>query len=158
MNKYMQEKGSWVTGTHVMRNDLLGTFTDADLAFNPGGQNMTLGELCREMGEVEHAYLQSLKTFKTDFSYRNTEAGLDKSVAKLKAWYESMDAEMEKVLNTFSDEDFKKTVERASGFSAPLEMQMEVYLQALLIFIGKVTIFLRAMNKPLSPSMLEYIG
>ena len=141
-----------------MRDGLLDMFTDADLNFNPGGQNMTLGALCKEMGEIEYDYLQSLKTFKTDFSYRNPDAGLDSSVAKLKAWYESLDAEMEQVLNAFSDEDFKKSIERASGYTVPLEMQVEIYLQAILIFLGKLTIFLRAMNKTLPPAIQEYIG
>ena len=36
---------------------------------------MTLGALCREMGEIEHSYIQSLKTFQQDWSYRNMEAG-----------------------------------------------------------------------------------
>jgi hypothetical protein len=158
MNKYMQEKGSWITGTHAMRNALLDLVTDADLNFNPGGQNPTLGGLFREIGEVEYAYLQSLKTFKTDFSYRNTEAGLDISIAKLKVWYESLDAEMGSVLNAFADEDFKKSVDRASGYTMPLEMQLEVYLQALLIFLGKLTVYFRAMNRTLPPSVQEYIG
>lgn len=158
MNKYMQQKGSWITGTHTMRNGLLDLVTDAELSFNPGGQNMTLGELFKEMGEIEYAYLESLKTFKTDFSYRNTDSGLASNVAKLKAWYESLDAEMEKVLNAFSDDDFKKDVQRASGYTMPLEMQLEVYLQALLIFLGKLTVFFRAMSKPLPEQVQEYIG
>ena len=158
MSKYMEEKGSWITGTHAMRNGLLDLVTDADLTFNPGGQNKTLGGVFKEIGEVEYAYLQSLKTSKTDFAYRNTEVGLDTSIAKLKAWYESLDAEMEKVLNTFSDNDFKKDIERASGYTMPMTMQLEVYLQALLIFLGKLTIYFRAMNKALPPPVQEYVG
>ena len=158
MNRYMQEKGSWITGTHAMRNALLDLVSDVDLSFNPGGQNKTLGGLFKEIGEVEYAYLQSLKTSKTDFSYRNTEAGLDASVARIKAWYESLDAEIEQVLNGFADEDFTKNIERASGYMMPLSMQVEVYLQALLIFLGKLTIYFRAMNRTLPPSVQEYIG
>src|SRR5262245_60149822 len=120
MNKYMEEKGSWITGTHAMRNALLDLVTDADLTFNPGGQNRTLGGVFKKIGEVAYAYLQSLKTFKTDFAYRNDEVDLDTSVARLKAWYESLDTEMEKTLNAFSDEDFKKDVKRASGYTMPL--------------------------------------
>src|SRR5690242_4471661 len=101
MNKYMEERGSWITGSHAMRNALLDLVTDADLSFNTGGQNKTLGGIFKEIGEVEYAYLQSLKTSKTDFSYRNNEAGLDSSVARLKAWYQSLDEDMVKVLNAF---------------------------------------------------------
>ena len=90
MSRLMNEKWPWIEGTHGMRTQLLDTLSDTDLAFSPGGQNMTLGALCREMGEVEHAYIQSLKTFKQDWSYRNSEAGLDSSVARLKAWFHTL--------------------------------------------------------------------
>ncbi len=50
-----------------------------------------------------------------------------------------------------------KSVDR-SGFTMPVELQLDVYLQALLIFFGKATIYLKAMNKPLPPQIQEYIG
>src|SRR5439155_14015704 len=62
MNRYMQEKWPWIEGTHGMRSQLTDILSDADLAFNPGGQNMTLGMLLREIGEIEHSYIQSLQT------------------------------------------------------------------------------------------------
>jgi len=158
MNRYMQEKWSWIEGTHGMRIALLDTLSDADLAFSPGGQNMTLGALCREMGEVEHSYTQSLKTFKHDWSYRNQEAGLDSSVARLKTWFQTLDEEMKGTVSALTDEDLQKTVNRNSGYEMPVEMQLDVYLQALLIFFGKVTVFLKAMNKPLPENFQEYIG
>ncbi len=157
MNRYMQEKWPWIEGTHGMRSQLLDTMSDADLTFNPGGQNITLGALCREIGEIEHAYIQSLKTFKQDWSYRNTEAGLEGSVARLKAWYQTLDEEMKVTVSAFSDEDLNKTIDR-NGFSTPVEMQLDVYLQALLIFFGKATIYFKAMNKPLTQTIQEYIG
>jgi hypothetical protein len=40
----------------------------------------------------------------------------------------------------------------------PVELQLDVYLQALLIFLGKATIYLKAMNKPLPQPIQEYIG
>ena len=54
----------------AMRNQLMEILTDADLDYTPGGTNPSLGALCRELGEVEHAYIQSFKTFTLDFSYR----------------------------------------------------------------------------------------
>jgi len=157
MNRYMQEKWPWIEGTHGMRSQLLDILSDADLAFNPGGQNMTLGALCREMGEVEHSYIQSLKTFKQDWSYRNTEAGLESSVARLKAWFQTLDDELKATVSALSDEDMKKAVDR-SGFTLPVELQLDVYLQALLIFFGKAAVYLKAMNKPLPEQIKEYIG
>lgn len=140
-----------------MRTGLLDILSDADLAFSPGGQNMTLGALCREMGEIEHSYTESLKTFKQDWSFHNQEAGLDGSVARLKTWFQGLDDELKATASALSDEDLKKTVNR-NGFEMPVDLQLNVYLQALLIFLGKATIFLKAMNKPLPENFQEYIG
>src|SRR5689334_19983787 len=133
MNQSIQMRWSWIDGSHGMRNAMLETLTDADLAFNPGGQNMTLGALCRELGEIEYAYVQSFKTFTQDFKWRNTEAGLDQSLARLKAWFQSLDGEMKTVLSAMSDDDMKKQIDR-SGYKVPVDMQVEIYLQAMLIF------------------------
>ncbi len=157
MNRYMQEKWPWIEGTHGMRSGLLDSLSDADLVFSPGGQNMTLGALCREMGEIEHSYVQSLKTFKQDFSYHNMEADLESSVARLKEWFQTLDDELKATVSALSDEDLKKAVDRG-GFATPVELQLDVYLQALLIFLGKATIYLKAMNKPLPEQIQEYIG
>jgi hypothetical protein len=158
MNSYMENKWSWIEGSNGMRNGLVGSLTDADLAFSPGGQTMTLGALCREIGDIEYAYLQSFKTFTQDFSYRNTESGIETSVAKLLAWYLKMDEDLKATISVFSDDDFKKIIDRSSGFKVPVEMQLEIYLQALLIFFGKITIYLKIMNKPVDKSIQEYIG
>lgn len=158
MNSYMDTKWSWIEGTHGMRNGLVGTLTDADLNFCPGGQTMTLGALCREMGDIEHAYIESLKHFKQDFKYRNTDAGIETSTKQLLVWYNEMDAEMKSIVAAFAEADLKKTVERPGGFQAPIDMQLDIYLQALLIFFGKITIYLKIMNKPLDATIQEYIG
>jgi len=158
MNNLLQEKWPWVEGSHTMRTQLMDSLSDAELAFSPGGENMTLGALCREMGEVEYSYIQSWQTFKQDWSYRNTETGLDGSVAQLKAWYQTLDDEMKATISALSDEDVTKTIDRGGGFAMPVGLQLDVYLQALLIFFGKATIYFRAMNKPLPAQMGEWIG
>ena len=157
MNRYMNEKWSWIEGSHGMRTQLLDMLNDTELAFSPGGQNMTLGALCREMGETEYSYIQSLKTFQQNWSYRNTEAGMDSSVARLQAWFQALDEEMKATVAALADENFQKMVKR-NGFEMPVEMQLDVYLQALLIFFGKATIYFKAMNKALPQQVQEYIG
>jgi hypothetical protein len=156
MNRYMQEKWSWIEGIHRMRIELLDTLSDAELAFSPGGDNMTLGALLRESGDIEYSYNQSLKTFKQDWSYHNTEAGLEGSVARLKVWFEALDEEMKATVSSFSDEDLTKIIDR--GFPTPVELQLDIYLQALLIFFGKATIFFKAMRKPVPQQIQEFIG
>jgi hypothetical protein len=156
MNRLIEEKWPWVEGSHGMRNEILNTLTDADLNFTPGGANMTLGALCREMGEVQHSYVQSFKIFKQDWSYKNPEAGLDHSVTHLKAWFQTMDDDMKTTLSALSDEDIRRSIDR-NGYPMTVPLQLDVYLQAVLIFFGKATIFLKAMNKPLPQSVADWI-
>src|SRR5689334_17946146 len=133
MNGFLQELWPWIEGSHQMRTALLDILTDTDLAFSPGGQNMTLGALCREFGEIEHSYTESLKTFKQDFKYRNTDPGLEMSVSRLKSWFQSLDDEMKAAASTLTEDDFTKIVERSSGYAMPIRLHFDVYLQALLI-------------------------
>ena len=157
MNRIMNEKWPWIEAAHGMRSQLFNILSDADLAFSPGGQTMTLGALCRQMGETEHAYIQSLKTLKQEWSYHHPEADVASHVARLKAWFQTLDDEMQATITTFWDEDGKKTIDRGGG-TVTVEFQLDVYLQAVLIFLGKSTIYLRAMNKQLPPFFEEYIG
>ncbi len=155
-NSFMQEFGPLLTGTQSMTYQLLDVLTDDDLRFTPGGTAMTLGALCREMGEVEHSYLQSFKTFKQDFNYRNTEPSIETSVEKLRAWYKALDAELNATLEAMSEEDLKKMIDRG-GFSLAVSAQPHVYLQALLIFFGKASIYLRVMGKPLPQQWQDWV-
>lgn len=157
MNRLLQEKWSWIEGTHGMRTQLIDILTDADLTFSPGGQNITLGALLREMAETEYSYIQSLKTFKQDWSSHSTDAALETNLVGIKARYQTLDEEMKATISALSDEDITKTVDRG-GFSTPLDLQLDVYLQALLIFLGKTTVYLRAMNRAYSPQIQEWIG
>ena len=157
MNSLMQEKWPWIEGTHGMRTQLLSLVSDSDLAFTPGGQNMSLGALCREMGDIEYAYIQSLKTFKQDWSYHNTEADIESSIAQLKNWYQTLDTELQTTISALSDEDATKPIDR-NGYPTPISLQLDVYLQALLIFLGKATIYFKAMNKTLPKEIQEWIG
>jgi hypothetical protein len=156
-NRMMDEKWPWIEAAHGMRSQLFTILSDADLAFSPGGQTMTFGALCRQMGETEHAYVQSLKTLKQEWSYHHPEVDVASHVARLKAWFQTLDEEMQATLTTCWDEEGNKTIDRGGG-TVTVEFQLDVYLQAVLIFLGKATIYLKAMNKPLPEEFQEYIG
>lgn len=157
-NTLMENKWPWVEGMIGMREGLLEPLTDADLAFNPGGKNLTLGALLVQMGEIQHAYTESLKTFDTDFDFRSTEAGLAGDLTRLKAWYARMDADFKTRLESLSEADLQKPIKRPSGSTLPIELQIDIYVQALFIVYGKLMVYLRAMNKTLGPAVEEYIG
>jgi hypothetical protein len=157
MNRYVTEKWSWIDGSHQMRTQFLDILSDADLGFNPGGRNMTLGALFRELGEVEYSYAQSLKTFQQDWTYRNEDAELERSLARLKEWFQTLDEELTAAASALTDEDLGKMVSRG-GFALPVDWNLDAYLQAVLIFFGKATIYLKAMNRELPKQVQEYIG
>lgn len=158
MNRYYEEKWSWIEGSHFMRTQLLDLLTDADLAFSPGGDAMTLGALCREMGEVEQSYAQSLKTFQQDWSYHNSDPDVERSVSRLNDWFQRMDSELQATVAGLSDDDLRKNVSRGAESSLPVDFQLDAYLQAVLIFFGKATVYLRIMRKPIPDLMRQYIG
>jgi hypothetical protein len=68
-----------------LRDQLMEILGDDDLDLRFGGETASLGGLCREIGEIEHAYIESFITFRQDLTYRNPDPGLESSVAALKA-------------------------------------------------------------------------
>jgi hypothetical protein len=144
--------------TTALRTQMMDSLTDADLAFK-FPNNPTLGELCRDMGNTERLYIDSFKTFKMNWGAGSADAGIENSVARLKAWYKALDEEFDSVLKAIPQSDMQsKTVDRGGGFLMPLGGQFHTYREALLIFCGKSSVYLRAMNKPLSEQFRTWIG
>jgi hypothetical protein len=118
-----------------------------------------LGTLCREIGEVEHAYIESFRSFKQDFSYRNSEPGLADSVGRLTAWFAELDAALQATIAGLSDDEIaSRLIDRGGGFTLPPQIQLEVYKEALLIFYGKADVYLKAMGKELPEQWRDWIG
>ena len=133
--------------------------TDGDLAYKLPGDNPTLGELCREMGEVEQCYIQSFRTLKHDWSYRAAEPELATSVARLEAWYRILDDEFETGVREFSEEELHhKQIDRGGGFRPSLFVQFQIYREALLIFFAKASVYLKALQRYVSDEWQIGIG
>lgn len=142
----------------AIRGQLMEILKDSDLAYTPGGSNPTLGALCLQMGEVEQAYLTSFKTFTLDFSYRNATPGLQKSVAQLSAWYTQLDAELKATLEALSQETIdSQRIRRTANHQPPLLINLSIYQEALLIFYGRVIVYLMAAGIPLSEQMQSWL-
>lgn len=143
--------------TQAIRTELMNVVTDDDLAYKLPGNNVTLGVLCREMGQVEQSYIESFKTLKQSFNYPAVELVLETSVEKLKAWYAWLDADLEAALTALTDEQVQNgMIDR--GWQAPVGMQFHIYREALLIFYAKATCYLRGLGKPLPQQMSGWIG
>lgn len=96
MNSIVRRQFEVLHQTQALRDQLMDILSDADLRYKLPGSNPTLGEVCREIGEVETDYIVSFKTFKIDFSYRHP--GIAHSVEHLKAWYKSNIAALDAAL------------------------------------------------------------
>lgn len=141
----------------TIRDEMMAMLTDADLAFSLGGNSLTLGALCRQMGEIEYMYIQSFKSFKLDWSYRNPDAVLETSVSTLTTWLKALDHDLNATLEGLSEESLDKLIDRG-GFQPPARMQIDIYMQALFIFYGKASIYLQALKKPLTDMWKTWIG
>ena len=158
MNKLMTDYFPMFQEYQALRDQLMATLSDADLAFTPGGTNPTLGLLCREVGETERIYIDSLKQRKMSFAgYGTSDAALALSVERLKAWYTDLDAELHAVLEALSDEELTQPVDRG-GWSIPVRFQVDVYKEALLLFYGKADVYLRAQGKTPSERWRQWVG
>ena len=146
-----------------LRTILTEILTDDDLRAGVGGTTATLGALCREIGEIEHSYVESLKTFRQDFSYRHPDSRVETSVEALTAWYLTLDRDLDAAIAALSEDDIvNRRIARddfdIDAFSPLPAVQLDIYREALLIFCGKVSIYLRSLDKPLPPRWQEWIG
>ncbi|MCC7360427.1 MAG: DinB family protein [Anaerolineales bacterium] len=159
MNRILTDYWPVFTEYQAMRGQMLAVLTDADLAFTPGGANLPLGALCREIGETEHIYVESFKTLATDWAYRHPDPSIAGSVARLTAWYAELDAELAAVIAAFSDEQLAtQRVRRGPNFAPPIGIHLGIYQEALLIFYGKASVYLKALGKPLSDQLRGWIA
>jgi hypothetical protein len=147
----------------ALRDELMQLLTDDDLAFRVGAASASLGALCREIGEIERSYIESFKTFRQDFDYRNPDARLETSVAALSSWYSELDRELMTAVEGLSEADIANRRIVRSDFDvdyfAPLpKEQLDVYREALLIFYGKASVYAQAMGKTLPRQWQAWIG
>jgi hypothetical protein len=152
MNSIVSQQFGVLRDTMALRNQLMDILTDDDLRYKLPGHNSTLGELCRLAGQVEVSYIQSFKTFRQDFKYTPVEAALASHVDLLKAWYAELDSQLLTALENLSEDDIQnRKIDRIdiATWSAPPTVQLHVYREALLIFYGKVSIYLKALEKTL---------
>jgi DinB family protein len=147
----------------VLRSELVDILRDDDLAFRPSPGTFTLGELCREIGEIEHSYVDALRTFRQDFGWRNPDPEAERSVAALSTWFADLDRSLLAAIEALTDEDVtNRKISRddvdVEGFSPLPAQELDIYREALLIFYSKVSIYLRAMGRDLPGHWTVWIG
>jgi uncharacterized damage-inducible protein DinB len=148
---------TYINGVHMMRNGALEQLSDNDLLFSPGGKSPTLGELFKALGELEHSYIGSIRNRVQDWSYLNETEGISSSVVELQHWFVRLDYEMREALEELTEKDLASQVDRTNGVIRTVERQLHIYIEAMLIFLGKLVVYFQAMGKELPPSVQHYI-
>ena len=156
MNSLFDEE---IRGHHSMRDHLLTLVSDADLAYELPGWNPTLGELLVELGNVQGVYTHSFETFGLDWAHRQLPPPEPMAVAGLQAWFEAQDAAMKSALDRFSDEELQVVrIDRGNGFIASPFVQHEIYREAVYIFYGKLSVYLKALERDAGDEWAAWVG
>ncbi|MCU0499732.1 MAG: hypothetical protein MUF87_20465 [Anaerolineae bacterium] len=155
MNTIVQEDFEILKGTLELRASIFDLLSDADLEYRLPGDNASIRTLCIQHGEVMRSYIDSFKHFKQDWHYRH--AHTDLNLTDLRAWINNLDEELFTTLSGMSDTDIQtRIIDR--GFPLPPRIQVQVLIQAALIFCGMITPYLRALQKPLPEKWVQWIG
>jgi hypothetical protein len=158
MNRIEREHFGLLGMTHEIRDLMLATLTPEDLVFHPPGDNPPLRELCVEQGRCEHLYARSFATLKIDFREPLPEGKGLRPGEPLIDWFHRLDADLDGALRSISDDDIEKKAVDRGGWTAPLSMQFHIYREGLLIFFGKVDVYLRALGKARPEKWKGWVG
>ena len=156
MNDLFEEE---IRGHHSMRDHLLSLVSDADLAYKLPGWNPTLGELLVELGDVQGVYTHSFETFSLDWAHRQLPPPAPITVAGLQSWFEQQDVAMKGALDRFTDEELKvDRIDRGHGFIASPFVQHQIYREAVYIFYGKLSVYLKALERDAGEEWAAWVG
>ena len=156
MNALFEEE---IRGHHSMRDHLLEVVSDADLAYRLPGHNPTLGELLVEMGDLQGVYTHSFETFELDWSHRQLPPPEPVTIESLRAWFGAQDEAMKAALDRFTDEELQvDRIDRGHGFVASPFVQHQIYREAVYIFYGKLSVYLKALERDAGGEWAAWIG
>ena len=156
MNNLFDEE---IRGHHSMRDHLLTLVSDADLDYKLPGQNPTLGQVLLELGDVQGVYTHSFATLTLDWTHREVPAPASITIASLRAWFDAQDDAMKRALDRFTDEELRiDRIDRGHGFIASPFVQHEIYREAVYIFYGKLSVYLKALERDAGPEWAAWVG
>lgn len=148
-----------IRGHHSMRDHVLTLVSDTDLGYRLPGWNPTLGEVLVELGEVQGVYTHSFETFTLDWSHREIPPPSPITIAGLRAWFAAQDAAMAQALGRFTVDELRiDRIDRGHGFIASPFVQHEIYREAVYIFYGKLSVYLKALERDAGPEWAAWVG
>ena len=111
------------------------------------------------MGDTTHAYVTSYDTLKMDFSLKAPDRDQPSDGRALAAWIRGKETDLKRALSPLNDEDLNTPViDRGRDWVVPRMMQFHIYREALLIFFGKLDVYLRAAGKERPEIWRQWVG
>jgi hypothetical protein len=157
MNSVLEQHGDNLRELHQLQTDLINSLTDADLQLALPGDNPTLGEALCELGDWQHRYIESFKSFRQDYALQGTPPEAATSGAALKTWFAELQAGLVEAVGALSEADLQKPVDRG-GFAPPAGVQFHIYREMLLIEYGRLDVYVKALGKTVSEQWRMWIG
>lgn len=148
----------WLPGLAMMRDVLIEPLTDADLEYALGGTSLTWGQLIDDCAEMQRSYIDAFGTLDQRWAPPRSEVEHRGTVHEILQNFHALDRELQLVLNAFAGDDWDAVITRPDGTKRSRRGQLEIYAQCMLIFLGKATVYARAQNRDLPPSVRTFIG
>lgn len=146
----------WFDAYQDLKHQMIDILADADLSHVIEG-SPSLGELCREHGEIEQSYLDSFRTQQLRFDYKHPDPEIASRTDALSAWYTKLDEELKAVLEAIEEDDLQTMSFDRGGWSVSINEHLGIYKEAVVIFAAKAWVHLLAMGKPLPKQWRDWL-
>ena len=78
---------------------------------------------------------------------------------RLSEWFSGLDRDLGEAVEALTEDDVQtRLIDRGHNFKVKPFVQLEIYKEALLIFYGKSSVYLKAMGKSPSERWKHWIG
>jgi hypothetical protein len=144
-----------IVHTSVARNQMLSALTDDELSHTLMNHTCTIGDLFREQGAWQAAYIESFKVHRMNYVLPQVDPNSTRTVAQLVAWFSRLDDELLAVLRKQHD---STTMIDAGHTRFSPDIWLMLYREFLLVFLEKLSGYFRCVGKPLIPQVIEWIG
>jgi len=156
MNRLFDEE---IRGHHSMRDHLLTLLSDADLAYKLPGHNPSLGDQLIELGDIQGVYTHSFQTGTLDWGHRQLPPPEPLTVAGLQTWFGAQDDAMKMAMDRFTDDELRiDRIDRGDGFIASPFVQHQIYREAVYIYYGKLSVYLKALERDAGEAWAGWVG
>ena len=148
----------WLPGLALMRDALIQPLSDADLGRDLGGNSLTWGQLIDDCAEMQRSYLHAFSTLDQRWAPPRSALEHRATVAEILEDFHTLDRELELVLDSFTRDQWEAVIARPDGTKRSRRGQLEIYAQFMLIFLAKATVYSRAQNRDMPPSLHTFVG